>query len=205
MLKKSITYTSLFTGEQVTEDHYFHISKADLVRMQMEEHGDVYVSKSGEELEGMAAKLQRIIEAQDGKSIISTLEDIIRRSYGLRDGNKFIKNDKIWDEFSATEAYSQLLYDLCTNAEEATLFQQGIIPKDLNLEDIQEEVKASLNGESAEESVDEVKSDEELTTRQSEIEGATIENPVTLTDEEMRGMARHKLQIGIGEGRFQIA
>jgi hypothetical protein len=49
MLKKRITFTNPFTDQEVTEEHYFHISKADLVEMEMEEHSARYM-KDGEEL-----------------------------------------------------------------------------------------------------------------------------------------------------------
>ncbi len=38
MLKKTITYED-FDGNQVTEDHFFHLSKADLVEMEVSQKG----------------------------------------------------------------------------------------------------------------------------------------------------------------------
>jgi hypothetical protein len=40
LVKKTITYMNPFTEKMVTEEHYFHISKADLVEMEMEEHAE---------------------------------------------------------------------------------------------------------------------------------------------------------------------
>ncbi|MGG6494729.1 UNVERIFIED_CONTAM: hypothetical protein NY603_17485, partial [Bacteroidetes bacterium 56_B9] len=84
MLKKTITFENPFTGASVTEDHYFHISKADLLEMEMEEHKDEYKTKSGETVTGMQAKLQRIVDSEDGKAIMAEFKDIIRRSYGKK-------------------------------------------------------------------------------------------------------------------------
>ena len=103
MLKKTITYTNPFTEKEVTEEHYFHISKADLVEMEMEEHGAKYM-KDGNELTGMQAKLQKIIDSEDGKAIMTEFKDIIRRSYGKKDGDRFLKSKDIWEDFAATEA-----------------------------------------------------------------------------------------------------
>lgn len=59
MLKKTITYTNLFTDKEVTEDHFFHISKADLIEMEMSQKG------------GMQEYIERIIASEDGASIIA--------------------------------------------------------------------------------------------------------------------------------------
>jgi hypothetical protein len=116
LLKRDITYENPFTGGQVTETHYFHISKTDLVEMELEEHGNTYV-KDGEELTGMQAKLQRIVDSEDGKAIMAEFKDIIRRAYGRKEGERFRKSQEIWDDFAASEAFSQLLWELCTQAE----------------------------------------------------------------------------------------
>src|SRR3982751_1848676 len=100
MLKKIIKYTNPFTEQELSEEHYFHISKADLVEMEMEEHGAKYI-KDGETLTGMQAKLQRIIDSQDGRAIMSEIKDMIRRSYGKKDGDRFLKSKEIWDDFAS--------------------------------------------------------------------------------------------------------
>ncbi len=213
MLKKTITYENPFTQEQVTEDHYFHISKADLVEMEMEEHGATYV-KDGETLKGMRAKLQKIIDAQDGKAIIAELKDIIRRSYGRKEGDRFRKSPEIWDEFSSTEAFSQLLFDLCTDPKAATDFINGIAPH--NLEQIASEVEAQVKKaqEAAEENGGGVKDPTGLTEetvdgtardRAQVLAQASPEIPVTLTRDEMTEMDKHTLQSGLVDGRYKLS
>jgi hypothetical protein len=139
MLKKTITYENPFTEQMVTEEHYFHISKADLVEMEMEEHKDEYTDKQGKKLTGMQAKLQRIVDSEDGKAIMSEFKEMIRRSYGKKDGDRFRKSADIWEEFASSEAFSQLLFDLCTNAAAAAEFINGIVPG--NLDQIAAEVR----------------------------------------------------------------
>ena len=134
MLKKSIIYTNPFTQAQVTEEHYFHLSKADVVEMNMEEHKATYRNKEGEDLEGLEAKLAMISESEDAKQILAELKDVIRRAYGVKDGDRFIKSKDNWDAFSSTEAYSQLLFDLYTNATEAGEFMSGLLPNNLRAE-----------------------------------------------------------------------
>ena len=152
MLKKTITYENPFNEQTVSEEHYFHISKADLVEMEMEEHGTNYVDKEGTTLTGMQAKLQRIVDSEDGKAIMFEIKDLIRRSYGRKEGDIFRKTPEIWEEFSSTEAFSQLLFELCTDASAAAEFMNGVVPH--NLEQIadnirQQAAEAQTNGGSA--------------------------------------------------------
>ena len=120
MLKKTITYTN-FNNEEVSEDFFFHLSKAELVELEMSYKG------------GLTEQIQRIAAAEDGKAIIAEFKNIILSSYGERsaDGRRFIKNQTLRDEFESTEAYSTLFMELVTDAEKAAEFVRGIIPQDL--------------------------------------------------------------------------
>lgn len=121
MLKKSITYTD-FNGDEVTEDFYFHLSKADLVEMEVSHKG------------GLGAYLREIAESEDGAKVIAEFRKLILASYGVRsdDGKRFVKSQELRDEFLATEAYSSLFMDLCTDAQVAAEFVNGIVPKGLD-------------------------------------------------------------------------
>lgn len=117
MLKKTITYED-FNGETVSEDFFFHLSKAELVELEMS-HKD-----------GLSEALQRIVDAEDNQSIIKEFKNIILTSYGKRspDGKRFIKSQELRDEFVSTEAYSSLFMELVTNTDSAIEFVNGIIP-----------------------------------------------------------------------------
>ena len=39
MFKKTITYRNPFEDQEITEDHYFHLSKAEIVELEMSEEG----------------------------------------------------------------------------------------------------------------------------------------------------------------------
>lgn len=123
MLKKTITYEDL-NGETVTEDFYFHLSKAELVELEVSHEG------------GLTEQIKRIIEADDGKAIITEFKNILIGSYGQRspDGKRFIKNQQLRDEFESSEAYSAIFMELVTDAEKAAEFVTGVIPKDLAAE-----------------------------------------------------------------------
>jgi hypothetical protein len=117
VLKKTITYED-FNGETKTEDFFFHLSKAELVELELSHEG------------GLSASLQRIIDAEDGKGIVQEFKNIILSAYGKKsdDGRRFIKNQQIREEFESTEAYSALFMELVTNTDAAVDFINGVIP-----------------------------------------------------------------------------
>jgi len=203
MLKKTITFVNPFTDQTVTEEHYFHISKADLVEMEMEEHTAEYTKSDGEKLTGMQAKIQKIVDSEDGKAIMTELKDIIRRSYGRKEGDRFLKSKDISDDFMSSEAFSQLFFDLCTNAEDAAAFMNGIIPN--NIEQIADEVRKQA--EQADRPTDPTGLSEPTppSPREKEIQEATPDKPVTLNRDELLRMDDGPLRLGLGDGRYKLA
>jgi hypothetical protein len=121
MLKKTITFEDL-DGNTVTEDFYFHLSKADLVELEVTADGN-----------SMELMVQRIAKANDGRGIIDTFKKIILMSVGERseDGRRFIKTQEIRDAFEQSEAYSELFLELATNAQAGIDFISGVVPKSL--------------------------------------------------------------------------
>lgn len=192
MLKKSITYTNPFTDQEVTEEHYFHLSKADMVEMQMESlhEPEVLDPATGEKLEGFRAKLQRIINSKDGVAVLEVVKDMIRRTYLRRDGDNSVKNAEITKEFVSTEAFSQLLFDLCTDAEAQADFMNGVMPKNLE----QEAAKIAARAAAAEN----VTNDASSTQFQAP-------EPKLLTRAEMIEMSNDELTSGLTEGRYKLS
>lgn len=117
MLKKTITYTD-YDGVQRTEDFYFNLSKAEIAEMELSTAG------------GLDKTINRIVAEQDGKRIIALFKDLVLKSYGKKsdDGRRFIKSQELRDEFSQTEAYSDLFMELATDADAAAAFVNGIVP-----------------------------------------------------------------------------
>lgn len=113
-----------YNGVERTEDLYFHLSKAELMEMEMGTTG------------GLGEMIKNIIAAQDTPAIIKLFKNLVLKAYGIKspDGKQFIKNDEIRTAFEQTEAYSQIFVRLATNAEEATKFVNGIVPKDIAAE-----------------------------------------------------------------------
>lgn len=120
MIKKTVTYLN-FDDERVTEDFYFNLTKGELAERVLTNDGD------------LVKELQAITQSGNPKLIIDTFKDILKRAYGVRseDGKKFRKSEEAWEEFVSTEAYSEIFMELCTDAEAASEFIVGILPKDL--------------------------------------------------------------------------
>lgn len=125
MLKKTITYVD-FNGTQVSEEHFFHLSKADLVELEMSHEG------------GMGKWLENIIKSNDGAAIVAEFKKLLLMSYGKKsdDGKRFIRNQEMKDEFLSSEAYSTLFLELVTDAGAAAKFVNGIVPSGLS-EDVE--------------------------------------------------------------------
>lgn len=117
MLKKTINYED-YDGNQQSVTHYFHVSKAEIVELE--------VSREG----GLEATIKKIIETEDVKELIELFKTVILVSIGERsaDGQLFTKNDAIRERFVASPAYSELFMELATNTDAATEFIQGILP-----------------------------------------------------------------------------
>lgn len=117
MLKKTFTYTD-YNGVERTEDHYFNLSKAELMEMELSTTG------------GLAEMINKIVAAQDAPAIVKVFKDLVLKAYGQKsaDGRRFIKSKELADEFSQTEAYSQLFMELATDADAAAKFVNGIVP-----------------------------------------------------------------------------
>ena len=120
MLKKTITFKD-FNDNEVSEDHHFHLSQAELVELEMSHKG------------GLSDALQKIIDAEDGKAIMAEFKNIILSSYGKRseDGRRFVKNQQLREEFESSEAYSALFMELILETDKAIEFVNGIVPGDL--------------------------------------------------------------------------
>lgn len=123
MLKKTITYTD-YNGNERTEDFYFNLTKAEVLEMEMSVNG------------GLAAMYNRIVAAQDTPTLIAEFKKLITKSYGEKslDGKRFVKTAEITEAFTQTEAFSDLYWELATNAEAASEFVNGIIPANMEAE-----------------------------------------------------------------------
>ena len=122
MLKKTIKYTD-YDGNAREEDFYFNLNKAEVTEMELSKQG------------GLSEYIKRIVAAQDAPSLVELFKELICKSYGEKslDGKRFVKSKELTEEFTQTEAYAELFVELASNAEEATKFVNGIMPKNMNV------------------------------------------------------------------------
>lgn len=116
MLKKTITYTD-YNGVERTEDFYFNLSKAEAIEMQANASGSL------EEL------YRQIVAEQDTAKIYAMFKDLVLKAYGKKslDGKRFVKSPELSEEFSQTEAFSELIMEIMTKPDAASAFANGIV------------------------------------------------------------------------------
>lgn len=123
MLKKTIEFED-YNGLKRKEDHYFNLSKAEIMEMELSTTG------------GFAEMIQKIVDAQDTPAIVKVFKDLILKAYGEKspDGRQFIKSPELSQAFAQTEAYSELFMELATDADAAAAFINGIVPVDAKVD-----------------------------------------------------------------------
>lgn len=116
MFKKTITYND-FNGVERTEDFYFHLTKAELIKLEFSESG------------GLTHIIEEITKEEDTEALLNIFDKIIRMSYGKRslDGKRFEKKPEYADSFLASEAYSELFMEFMQDANKASEFINGIV------------------------------------------------------------------------------
>lgn len=130
MYTENVKYVNL-RGEEKEKTLYFHISKAELIDMQMSEK------------EGFDKLLKNIIETQDTVKMYALFKTMILKSYGVvsEDGDSFIKDPVETMKFEKTEAYSEFLMSLVTDTDKAIAFTKAIMP---NIEGMNEKIDAEM-------------------------------------------------------------
>lgn len=120
MLCKSIKFED-WNGVEREEDFYFNLSEAELMELELMSSG------------GFTNMMKTIIQKKDVPRLMKTFKELILKSYGEKslDGRRFQKSEELSEEFMQTPAYDILFMELCTNADSASAFVNGIVPKKL--------------------------------------------------------------------------
>ena len=116
MFKKTITYSD-FNGVERTEDFYFHLTKAELIKLELSESG------------GLTHVIENITKEENTEKLLNIFDKVVRMSYGKRsiDGKHFEKKPEYSDSFLASEAYSELFMEFMQDASKASEFINGIV------------------------------------------------------------------------------
>lgn len=144
MIKKTIEFED-FNGELQKQDFYFHLTRAELMRLEISGEGN-----------SLSEHLKRVGEKRSGKDIMDAFDHLISQSYGERsiDGSRFEKTPENLLRFKSSEAYSVLFLEVTTDAEKSSEFWNGLVPAKV-LASIQEEAartaQAGNDGQTARE------------------------------------------------------
>lgn len=134
-----------FDGNERTEELYFNLTEQEVTEYQLSHNG------------GITTLINRIIQAQDWKSMVEYWKEFILMCYGVKsdDGRRFIKNDAVREEFASTNAFSDLFMLLSTDDNEAAKFVNNVLPKKMRerLSGMEGELKDIRNASSSSELV----------------------------------------------------
>ena len=117
MFKYNIKYTD-YNGVEREEPHYFNLSKAELMEMELSTQA------------GVEEMIRVMIATNDNAKIVKTFKDLILKSYGIKseDGRRFIKSEELKNQFEQSEAYSEFFMKLLANEDDLqTKFINGVI------------------------------------------------------------------------------
>lgn len=136
MLTRTIKYVNL-DGENCTETAMFNINKMDKIRF-LNKHPSI--ESEMQQLQAAANELAPKIDSGDVSEddinamnnivtkTIKIIEDIVRFSYGVRQGNKFTREPAVVEGFLDSEAYEEFVAGLVTDHGELKLFVSELLP-----------------------------------------------------------------------------
>ena len=125
MMVHKVTYESYFSEEEVTETLYFNIRFSEIQNMIMNEGWDKKLQWFGEEFD---------IENMDHRRrVLEFWDEVIKRSYGVRDGDDFVQDPEVTRRFMRSAAYDRLIVDILYTSDSnlASEFIQRLFPKKL--------------------------------------------------------------------------
>lgn len=110
-----------YNGVQKKKELLFNLTKSEILKLQNTVKG------------GIDTYYQRILEEQDNVAIYERFEDLVKLTYGVKsdDGERFIKNDEVFNAFKESMAYDVFMTYIMTSENGAANFINGIMPADL--------------------------------------------------------------------------
>lgn len=120
MLTKAITYTD-YNGNKKTKNFYFNLTKTELAKMEL-------TNKAG-----MLETIKAMINEDDRQKIIDLFESLVIGAIGEKsaDGEYFIKNEQIVENFKNHPAYDVLFMELISSEKAMADFINAIVPTDV--------------------------------------------------------------------------
>lgn len=117
MIKQHIKFFDIIEEKEVEKDFYFHLNKAEIIRI---------LSRAGEA--DWETYVRNILESNDPDKILNLFESIIHDAVGQRTPEGlFVKTKDFRDAFIASEAYGELFIKFLSEEDFAQKFWQSII------------------------------------------------------------------------------
>lgn len=115
-----------WNGNPKKRELLFNLTMAEMMSLQNSVKG------------GIETYYQRILDEQDNVALYQRFEELVKLAYGVKsdDGERFIKNDEVYNNFKESAAYDVFMQYLLTTEDGASKFISGIMPA---------KVKAKLN------------------------------------------------------------
>lgn len=115
-----------WNGNPRKKELFFNLTMSEMMALQNSVKG------------GIETYYQRILDEQDNVALYKRFEDLVKLTYGVKsdDGERFIKNDEVYNTFKESGAYDVFMQYLLTTEDGAAKFINGIMPA---------KVKAKLN------------------------------------------------------------
>lgn len=139
MYKKTLTYED-FDGEEITEDFYFNLNKAEII-----EHDDLIEAIARY---GKRAEKKDEFGSKDMKTMMSYIKELMFLSYGEKseDGRRFVKSEEILTDFINSNAFPDIYMEILTDETVATEFVEGVcssVLKDVDPAELQKAIDAA--------------------------------------------------------------
>lgn len=133
-----VTYTG-FDYIDTTDTLYFHMSSKDWLKADEE-------MKSKGHKDGYAGFIDANFKPGDPEvnpvGVLTVIEDVVRRSYGVRDGKRFIRTPEAVEEFMDSLAYDAFLDKMIYDPDVSAKFISSVLPKGVDMEKLKEQVNA---------------------------------------------------------------
>lgn len=131
MFVKTIKYVDFNEIEKI-KDCYFNLNESEILELEISGEG------------GYHEMLDRAIKAKDGKVLMETFTELIRKSYGVKslDGERFEKSEEIYKAFYNSNAYNALFMELVFDSKSAGEFVNNLFPAKM-MEGLLAKVEAS--------------------------------------------------------------
>lgn len=141
MFSRTFEYKG-YDGQDKKDTYYFDLNEAELYELNL---SSIY---------GFTGQMERLLKEENTGAIVEMFKNIILGSVGeiSPDGRRFLKNEKIREDFHRSKAYSILFVELVKSGEKLSEFLKGAIPEELRAK--MEEAEAQQAAEPAAEGED---------------------------------------------------